>query len=156
MGIFSKSNKQSSATLDSTTVISEGTFIKGGIDTSGSVFIDGKFEGAILAANSLTIGKTGEVIGKIKVGTLTVSGLLDGIINAEDVSILESGRILGTMQYQNLIIEKNGVFEGKGTMKNSILTSQYKSIEEPQFQELIEDVLEKDSDNKKKSPDTKK
>jgi cytoskeletal protein CcmA (bactofilin family) len=146
MGIFGKSNKQSSTTPNGTTVISEGTFIKGGIDTSGSIFIDGKFEGAILAANSLTIGKTGEVIGKIKVATLTVSGLLDGIINAEDVSILETGKILGTMQYQNLTIEKNGIFEGKGTMKNSILTSKYKSIEEPQFHELIEDVLDNKTD----------
>jgi cytoskeletal protein CcmA (bactofilin family) len=144
MGIFGKANKKSSTASSSTTVISDGTFIKGSIDTTGSIFIDGKFEGAIMAADSLTIGKTGEVIGKVKVATLTVSGLLDGIIKTEDVSILETGKVLGTMQYQNLVIERNGVFEGQGTMKNSILTSKYKSIEEPQFQQLLENVLEND------------
>ena len=113
MGIFNKSNQQSSSTSNSTTVISDGTFIKGGIDTTGSVFCDGKFEGAILASNSLTIGKTGEVIGKVKVSTLTVSGLLDGIIEAEDVTILETGKILGAMQYQNLVIEKMVFLKGK-------------------------------------------
>ncbi|VAY86230.1 hypothetical protein MNB_ARC-1_889 [hydrothermal vent metagenome] len=91
----------------------------------------------------MTIGKTGEVVGKIKVGKLTVSGLLDGIINAEDVSVLETGKILGTMQYQTLVIEQNGIFEGQGTLKNSILKSQYKSIEDSQFKELIEDITKK-------------
>jgi len=144
MGIFDKSNKRSSSSSNSTTVISEGTFIKGGIDTAGSIFCDGKFEGAILATNALTIGKAGEVIGKIKVSTLTVSGLLDGIIEAEDVTILETGRILGTMQYTNLVIEKNGIFEGQGTVKNSTLTSKYCGIDETQFQHLIEDIIKED------------
>jgi cytoskeletal protein CcmA (bactofilin family) len=140
MGIFDKSNQQSSATSNGTTIISDGTFIKGGIDTTGSIFCDGKFEGAILAANSLTIGKTGEIIGRIKVSTLTVSGLLDGIIEAEDVTILETGKIIGTMQYTNLVIEKNGVFQGQSNVKNSMLTSKYATIDETQFQHLIEDI----------------
>jgi len=143
MGIFSRFNQDASTTSSSTTIISDSTFIKGIIDTTGSVFIDGKFEGVVISAGSLTIGKTGEVVGKIKVGKLTVSGLLDGIINAEDVSVLETGKILGTMQYQTLVIEQNGIFEGQGTLKNSILKSQYKSIEDSQFKELIEDITKK-------------
>jgi cytoskeletal protein CcmA (bactofilin family) len=73
MGIFDKSNKCSSSSSNGTTIISDGTFIKDGIDTTdSSIFCNGKFEGVILAANSLTIGKTGKIIEKIKVSTLTV------------------------------------------------------------------------------------
>lgn len=139
MGIFSKTNKQPESKTG-TTVISEGTFIRGGIDTAGSIFIDGKFEGVIVAGESLTIGTTGKVIGDIKAKVLTVSGMLDGLIDVEEVNILETGKILGKMQYQNLIIEKNGIFEGEGKMKNSTLTSQYKKIKKNKIQELIEEV----------------
>ena len=146
MGIFSKTNKQSESKA-SATVIGEGTFIRGGIETTGSIFVDGKFEGVIVAGESLTIGKTGEVIGDIKTKTLTVSGMLDGLIDAEDVNILQSGKILGKMQYQNLSIDKNGIFEGEGKMKNSTLVSKYKSIDIKEedlkiskVQELIEEA----------------
>ncbi len=138
MGVFSKNDKQS-ARQAGTTIISDGTYIKGGIDTTGSIFIDGKFEGVIVAGESITIGKTGEVIGEIKAKTVIVSGLLDGLIDVEDANILESGKVLGKMQYQHLIIEKNGIFEGEGKMKNSTLNSQYKGIDTFPTQELIEE-----------------
>ena len=145
MGIFSKNDKQSKP-QSGTTILREGTFIRGGVDTAGDVYCDGKFEGMI-SAKSLTIGKTGEVIGNINVQHLIVSGLVDGIINSDDVNILESGSVLGKMQYQNLAIDKNGIFEGEGKMKNSTLVSKYKSItnesqasENNQVQELIEEV----------------
>ena len=139
MGIFSRTNKQPESKVG-TTVISEGTFIRGGIDTAGSIFIDGKFEGVIVAGESLTIGKTGEVIGEVRTKVLTVSGMLDGLINVENVNILESGKILGKMQYQNLSIEQNGIFEGEGKMKNSTLTSQYKTIDTYETKDLIEEI----------------
>ena len=128
MGIFNKDDKQS-VQKTGTTIISDGTFIRGGIDTAGSVFVDGKFEGVVVAGESLTIGKTGEVIGEVRVKNIVVSGLLDGIIDVEDVHILETGKVLGKMQYQNMIIEKHGVFEGEGKMKNSNLSSKYKGLQ---------------------------
>ena len=139
MGIFSKTNKQPKSEIG-TTVISKGTFIRGGIDTAGSIFIDGKFEGVIVAGESLTIGKTGEVVGEVRTKVLTVSGMLDGLINVENANILESGKILGKMQYQNLSIEQNGIFEGEGKMKNSTLTSQYKSIDTSEVKEIESEV----------------
>ena len=137
MGIFGKNDKQSTHKAE-TTVISAGTFIRGGIETTGSIFIDGKFEGVVVAGESLTVGKNGEVIGEVRVKTLTVSGLLDGLINVEDANILTTGKILGKMQYQKLIIEENGVFEGEGKMKNSNLTSQYNSVTNNSVREMLD------------------
>ena len=65
MGIFSKSSKQSKPQTG-TTVINNGTTLKGMIDTKGSIFIDGRFEGIIIATQDVTIGKNGEVLGEIK------------------------------------------------------------------------------------------
>lgn len=125
MGFFSKSNKPSS---QGTTIIAQGTFIKGGIETKDSIYIDGRFEGIISSEGSIIIGKSGEFIGEIKSKSLTVNGIVDGIIQAEDVVVLEEGKVIGKMQYQSLSIEPNGVFEGEGRVKGISNIEQYEKL----------------------------
>ncbi len=127
MGIFGKTNKRT--TQNGATVIAQGTCIIGGISTEGTVHIDGKFEGVILEADVISIGNTGEVIGDIKANNLIVNGLLDGKIDCNEVHILSSGRVIGTMQYNELTIEEDGKFEGQGIRKGSKLKSRYDEIE---------------------------
>ena len=128
MGIFSRANKQPEQQTG-TTVINNGTVLKGMIDTKGSLFIDGRFEGIIVAAQDVTIGKNGEVLGEIRSKVLTVNGMIDGLFDVEQVNILSSGRVIGRMQYDELIIEHNGIFEGEGKKKNSTLSSKYNKLE---------------------------
>ncbi|MCD4757020.1 MAG: polymer-forming cytoskeletal protein [Arcobacteraceae bacterium] len=128
MGIFSKASKRSEQ-QDGTTVINSGTSFKGMIDTKGSIFIDGRFEGIIVATQDVTIGKNGEVLGEIRSKVLTVNGLIDGLFDVEQVNILGFGKVIGKMQYDELLIEQNGVFEGEGKKRNSTLTSKYNKLE---------------------------
>jgi len=128
LGIFSKVSKQSKQEVG-TTVINSGTSFKGMIDTKGSIFIDGRFEGIIVATKDVTIGKNGEVIGEIRSKVLTVNGMIDGLFDVEQVNILGFGKVIGKMQYDELLIEQNGVFEGEGKKRNSTLTSKYNKLE---------------------------
>jgi len=127
MGIFSKTNKEPTEQTG-TTVISSGTTVKGMIDTKGSIFIDGRFDGIIVATNDVTIGKNGEVLGEIRAKVLTVNGMIDGLFDVGQVNILGSGRVIGKMQYDELTIEQNGIFEGEGKKKNSTRLSQYNKL----------------------------
>jgi len=128
MGIFSKSNKKSKSN-HGTTIIGNGTIIKGAIETEGSIFIDGKFEGIIVAKKSVTIGNSGELLGEIKTKDLIVSGMIDGMFDIKNITILETGKVIGKMQYDELVIEKSGIFDGIGKQKNSTLNSQYNKLE---------------------------
>ena len=128
MGVFNKSNKGS--TPNGATVIAQGTCIIGGINTKGTVNIDGKFEGVIFEADVIAIGLTGEVIGDIKANNLIVNGLFDGKIDCNIVQILENGKVIGDMKYNELIIEPNGKFEGRGVRKDSDLKSRYNEVEQ--------------------------
>jgi len=128
MGIFGKSNKQSKSD-NGATIISQGTTIKGGIDTKGSVFIDGKFEGIIISANSVNIGKTGEVVGEIRTKNLIVNGVIDGVFDVTDIHILSDGKVFGKLQYEDMTIDHNGIFDGMGKKKNSTFNSKYDSLE---------------------------
>lgn len=128
MGIFNKANKKPTEQAG-TTVISNGTTMKGMVDTKGSIFIDGRFEGIIVAGEDVTIGKNGEVLGEIRAKVLTVNGMIDGLFDVGQVNILGSGRVIGKMQYNELTIEQNGIFEGEGKKKNSTMCSQYNKLE---------------------------
>lgn len=128
MGIFGKSDKQSTQQTG-TTVIDSGTTFKGMIDTKGSIYIDGRFEGILVATKDVTVGKNGEVLGEIRSNILTVNGTIDGLFEVDQVNILGSGKVIGKMQYNELIIEQNGIFEGEGKKKNSTLTSRYNKLE---------------------------
>ena len=127
MGVFSKTNQGS--TQAGATVIAKGTCIIGGISTEGTVHIDGKFEGVILEADEISIGKTGEVIGDIKANHLVVSGLFDGKIDCNVIQILSTGRVIGDIAYHDLVIEEYGKFEGRGVRKDSEVKSRYNEIE---------------------------
>lgn len=128
MGIFGKSDKKSKRNND-TTIISNETVVKGGIETQGSVFIDGKFEGVIVSKENVVIGKSGEVLGEIRAKNLTVSGFIDGMFDIETISILSEGKVIGKIHYEEFIIEQNGIFEGEGKKKNSTTISQYNKVE---------------------------
>ena len=128
MGVFSKVSKRSEQ-QDGTTVINSGTTLKGMIDTKGSIFIDGRFEGIIIASQDVTIGKNGEVLGEIRSKVLTVNGLVDGLFDVEQINILGFGKVLGKIHYDELLIEQNGIFEGEGKKRNSTFTSKYNKLE---------------------------
>ena len=127
MGVFNKSDKRSST--NTTTIIPQGTCIIGGINSKGTVLIDGKFEGVILEAEVISIGLTGQVIGDIKADSLIVNGLFDGKIDCNKMQILSKGKVIGEIRYNELEIEKNGQFEGTGIKKNSDLKSRYNDVE---------------------------
>jgi cytoskeletal protein CcmA (bactofilin family) len=127
VGVFSKTNKGTSQA--GATIIAKGTCIIGGISTEGTVHIDGKFEGVILEADAISIGKTGEVIGDIKANHVVISGFFDGKIDCNIMQVMSSGKVIGDFTYNDLIIEEDAKFEGKVNRKNSELKSRYNEIE---------------------------
>lgn len=127
MGVFGKSNQQSSQQTGAT-VIPYGTHLIGGIDTKGSIHIDGKFEGVIASASYITVGKTGEFYGKIEATNISVSGFVDGSIDCEEMHILSTGKVIGELAYEKLTIESDGIFDGKGKRKNFTIISRYDEV----------------------------
>jgi cytoskeletal protein CcmA (bactofilin family) len=127
VGVFGKANKGTSQA--GATVIAKGTCIIGGISTQGTVHIDGKFEGVILEADAISIGKTGEVIGDVKANHVVISGFFDGKIDCNIMQVLSAGKVIGDFTYNDLIIEEDAKFEGRVSRKNSELKSRYNEIE---------------------------
>jgi len=79
---------------------------------SCNLYVDGEFEGTINSSAQINIGKNGYIKGEIVAKRLVVQGSLEGSINAESVEIKTAGKVQGTIESKELIIEAKGVFQG--------------------------------------------
>ena len=103
--------------------LAEGTEIKGEIRFRTILRVDGKISGKVVSDGELVIGESGEVEAEVKVGTLSVSGRLNGSVTATDkVEIHPKGKVHGDLAISkpNLVIHEGGVFEGNIDMGNPV------------------------------------
>jgi cytoskeletal protein CcmA (bactofilin family) len=108
---MAKSNEQTRC------VIGEGSVFDGRFIVSGSILIEGKFEGELETDDQLIVGPTGKVKTDISAKKVTVAGTLIGNINAsEEVNLLASGKVLGDITTPKLVVEPGVVTEGKVTI----------------------------------------
>jgi len=112
-------------------VIGPGSVFEGKFYISGSLKIDGKFEGDIKTDETLVVGETGKVKTNISAKEVTVSGTMIGNIRAENEVKLEStGRILGDITAPSINIAKGVVAKGNITITGGQKKDVRKVIEE--------------------------
>jgi cytoskeletal protein CcmA (bactofilin family) len=95
------------------TLIGEGTIIKGDLETTGQVRIDGDLIGSLKTESQVIISPTGRVKGNISARELIVGGLFKGdILTSDKVVILSSGLVLGKIISPLLVIEQGALLDG--------------------------------------------
>lgn len=94
-----------------------------------NLYVDGNFEGSINSKNEVNVGKHGHIKGDLVTKRLVVKGYVEGTINAEIVEIKSAGRVSGTIESMELIIESKGVFEGNSIVKGIDSTPSKKNFE---------------------------
>ena len=134
MAIFNSndSGHQSTKPDTNTTIITAGSTIKGEMNLSCNLYVDGEFDGVINSKKEVNIGKNGHVKGDIITKRLVVQGYIEGSINADRVEIKAQGRVNGTIESTELVIESKGVFEGNSIVKGSASTPK-KTLEKPEL-----------------------
>ena len=80
---------------------------------TGKMHIDGFVEGTIASLDSLSIGRHGEVRGQIKAHSITVTGLLEGEIHCQSMTIENGGRVRGMVYSQEMVVARKGCFVGE-------------------------------------------
>jgi cytoskeletal protein CcmA (bactofilin family) len=94
--------------------IGKGLSIKGEINGSESLFIDGKVEGSItLTGNRVTVGRNGQVTASIAAREVVILGKVRGNITASDrVEIRAEGSLTGDVAAARISIEDGAFFKG--------------------------------------------
>ncbi len=97
--------------------LGEGTQFKGVLSFAGAVRVDGQLEGEIVGDEVLIIGEPGQVHADIEVGTLVVSGRVQGTITAKQrVELLRPSRVSGTIRTPCLVVAEGALFNGNCEM----------------------------------------
>lgn len=105
--------------------LDRGTEITGELRFRDLMRIDGKFKGKIQSTNTLIVGETGEVDAEIDVGTLSVSGRVEGTLKAQiKIEIHNKGKVYGTLISPCLVIEEGALFQGKCEMEPAVPAQQ--------------------------------
>ena len=91
----------------------EDTIFNGLLNFTGTVRIDGKFEGQVITEDTLIIGETGHLTAEISAGTVICMGYVEGtVIASQKIEIHSTSKVVGSIKSPALHIELGGVFDG--------------------------------------------
>jgi cytoskeletal protein CcmA (bactofilin family) len=104
-----------------TSVLAEGTILRGKLSGEGGVRIEGTFEGDIDLDGLFVIGPTGRVTCPLlRARSVIVAGALRGDILAERVDIRASGRVWGNVTTAAMSTEEGAFLRGQIQMEDSV------------------------------------
>lgn len=108
-------NNKQEQNLD--TFIGQKTTIKGDINFSGLMHVDGSIEGSIIAStenDTLMISESGQVSGTVKSGNLVINGTVEGDVTASGkIEVASKARINGNIYYVNIEMETGSQVNGQ-------------------------------------------
>ena len=93
--------------------------VKGEIQSSGTLRIDGVVEGSITSKGTVVIANNGVVKADIKADKVVIGGTINGNINArQKVEILPTGKLHGDVETVSfgLVVNEGAIFEGSCKM----------------------------------------
>ncbi len=93
-------------------VIGADVVIKGDINATADLHVDGTIEGDIKCA-SLVQGESSSISGAVVAESARLSGKVNGSITARELVILKSARIEGDVHYDALTIEQGAQVDGR-------------------------------------------
>jgi len=101
-------------------LISAGTVIEGKLRSPGSIRIEGKIVGEVVATQSISIGSSGDVEGNVSAKSVTVGGKIKGTIFAQERLEFESKAVVrGDIRAAKLVINEGALFDGKCVMSET-------------------------------------
>jgi cytoskeletal protein CcmA (bactofilin family) len=108
-------------------IIASDVEIVGNVNARVDLHIDGKVQGDV-TCGSIVQGEGSVISGKVTAESAKLSGKVEGSIEANDLVIEASARIIGDVVYNNLTIAPGGQIEGKFKHKSSSGNSNTPSI----------------------------
>lgn len=93
-------------------IIAENTTVKGNINSTGTLHVDGTIEGDI-NCEELIIGVKGSVTGTVKAQNMHLYGALLGKAIVDSLFIASTARLLGDASHNTIAIEPGAYIEGR-------------------------------------------
>jgi cytoskeletal protein CcmA (bactofilin family) len=99
--------------------VGPGTVIEGKVRTEGSIRIDGKLVGDVVAKANAAVGSNGSIEGTLTARNISLAGKVQGTVTATEKLVLEGKSILrGDIRAARLVIDEGAVFDGQCAMSS--------------------------------------
>ena len=99
-------------------IIGADVVIRGNIEASADLHIDGRVIGDIACA-SLVMGETSSVQGEIVAESARISGAVSGAMRVGDLVILRGAKVEGDVSYETITIEQGAFVSGRFAPRSS-------------------------------------
>ena len=106
-----KSSSQTVIRKEPPSIISADLHIVGDIEGDGELHVEGRVDGNI-RCETLTIGESGQVEGKIITTSLTLLGTITGTVRARTVRMTETARMIGDVAHEKIEIRPGALVDG--------------------------------------------
>lgn len=96
------------------------TEFEGKLSFTGTVRVDGRFQGDISGDGTLIVGDSAAIHADVRVSYLIISGEIRGsLFAAERIEIRSPGKVYGNIQSPVVVIDEGVIFDGQCRMANS-------------------------------------
>jgi cytoskeletal protein CcmA (bactofilin family) len=120
--MFNSKSKTNELPIGSTTIIGAGTIIKGDIESTGDIRIDGSLIGNLKTRAKVLIGQEGIVDGDITGANADIMGKVTGFVKISELLQLRGKSIVtGEIQTGKLEVEPTASFNGSCQMGASVV-----------------------------------
>jgi cytoskeletal protein CcmA (bactofilin family) len=117
MPVFGKAVEAARGDHRGHSILQEGMSIRGELDATGDVRLDGHLEGKISVSDRLTIGEGGNLVADVVAGEVVVMGSIQGNIQAHRrIEIRKGAVVVGDVTTPVLVIEEGVRFHGHSNM----------------------------------------
>ena len=98
-------------------LIGKDTVIKGDVESSGDIRVDGHLIGSLKSNGKIVVGQTGIVEGDLTCKQADISGVIKGVLKCEELTSLKAtSRVEIDLVTKQLFIEVGAIFTGKCQM----------------------------------------
>lgn len=115
--MFGSEKKNGRSHVAITTLVAEGTTIRGDIEFAGGLHLDGAVEGSLLAQGEhavLTVSDKGRVVGEIRAANAVINGSVKGDIAVSGrLELAELARVEGNVYYKILEMAAGAQVSGR-------------------------------------------
>jgi cytoskeletal protein CcmA (bactofilin family) len=100
-----------------TSVVAYDTVWKGDLQTSGSLHVHGRVEGAILAKQDVYVAEEADVDATVTASNVVIAGLVRGTVRCGNrFEVLPQGRVAGDVQAPTLVVHEGATMTGQFRM----------------------------------------
>jgi len=96
------------------TLVEAGTEFEGLLAFRGTVRVEGRVTGDVVASGCLLLAEGAEVRGRVLADVVRVAGCFEGEIHARDfLELLPSARVRGSLASPRLVVAEGALFDGR-------------------------------------------